>query len=563
MLARFRNFLRPPAFEDPEKNVQAKNLNAILRALLLLTLIYLFYAIFTPPLGQVIVAAAALAVEIVILALARTGRTRQASILVVSMLWLAIFVEEIMYGGVRDSGFAAFTIVIVIAGLTLGMWGGILYTVLTIAGGAGLIYAENLGLLPPYPYVAASSVLVSHTITFVAVLLLLYLAVQSVAVASRRIAKDEQATRAINLQLAQSQSDLEQRSSALEQRNRALQTVAEVGSLIGQNHEENEFLRQAARLLGEHLSFDRVRIFLLDEAGECLLLRASNLEEEEKEEQRIWITRGGSAHGTSAEIITFHIGKETFQVPLPEAADGTLLNAVFPLQTGARFIGIISIQSAAAKMGAVERASLQAIADQVANALDNARLSTQLQNRLREIELLTGRSAQEAWKKVEAGTQVGFEYDRIRVLPGGEQYPPEITSQLLEGKSVTYVTTGKKQAAKLASPILLRGQVIGVIGYDEEDPQHVWENDRIIVLESVAAQVGMALENTRLIADAQQRAQQEQLIGEVTSNMRATLDMDTVLQTAIREMRRSFGLKEAEIRLQAAPAGKISEKSKP
>ncbi len=47
----------------------------------------------------------------------------------------------------------------------------------------------------------------------------------------------------------------------------------------------------------------------------------------------------------------------------------------------------------------------------------------------------------------------------------------------------------------------------------------------------------------------QRRAAREQFVSEATAHMRETLDLETVLQTAIREMHAGLGLQEAEIRL--------------
>jgi len=44
------------------------------------------------------------------------------------------------------------------------------------------------------------------------------------------------------------------------------------------------------------------------------------------------------------------------------------------------------------------------------------------------------------------------------------------------------------------------------------------------------------------------------LIGRVTAQMRQSLDVDTVLQTAVREMRQILDLANVEIRLGEAPA---------
>ena len=62
-------------------------------------------------------------------------------------------------------------------------------------------------------------------------------------------------------------------------------------------------------------------------------------------------------------------------------------------------------------------------------------------------------------------------------------------------------------------------------------------------------QLGAALESARLFQDTQRRATREQLVGEVTARMRETLDMDTVLQTAIREIGQSLGKVEVEVRM--------------
>jgi hypothetical protein len=44
------------------------------------------------------------------------------------------------------------------------------------------------------------------------------------------------------------------------------------------------------------------------------------------------------------------------------------------------------------------------------------------------------------------------------------------------------------------------------------------------------------------------------MLGQVSARMRASLDIDTVLQTAVQELRRSLNLEQAEIRLQVAGA---------
>ena len=89
-----------------------------------------------------------------------------------------------------------------------------------------------------------------------------------------------------------------------------------------------------------------------------------------------------------------------------------------------------------------------------------------------------------------------------------------------------------------------------MIGYDSDNVNHEWQDDEKVLLETVASRVSLALENTRLVADAQQRAERERMISQVTTKMRETLDIETILRTAVKEMRQSLALSGAEVRLQ-------------
>jgi len=76
-----------------------------------------------------------------------------------------------------------------------------------------------------------------------------------------------------------------------------------------------------------------------------------------------------------------------------------------------------------------------------------------------------------------------------------------------------------------------------------------WSDEEALLLEEVGLQIGLALENARLLEETRRHAAQERLIGEIAARMRETLDLDTVLQTAIREMGRTLGLSKVDVRL--------------
>ena len=80
-----------------------------------------------------------------------------------------------------------------------------------------------------------------------------------------------------------------------------------------------------------------------------------------------------------------------------------------------------------------------------------------------------------------------------------------------------------------------------------------WTQDEIVLLQTMTEQLGVALESARLYADTQRRAAQERLIGEVAARIRQTLDVDTVLQTAVQEMRQALDFAEVEVLLDPTP----------
>ncbi len=73
----------------------------------------------------------------------------------------------------------------------------------------------------------------------------------------------------------------------------------------------------------------------------------------------------------------------------------------------------------------------------------------------------------------------------------------------------------------------------------------------------VSSRLTRALESARLYQDAQRRAARERLVSDVTTRMRETLDVDTVLQTAVREMRQVLGLHDVTVRLEDTDAGSV------
>ncbi len=99
-------------------------------------------------------------------------------------------------------------------------------------------------------------------------------------------------------------------------------------------------------------------------------------------------------------------------------------------------------------------------------------------------------------------------------------------------------------------PIILRGQVLGSLVLRREKEQKTWSHADMQKAMDLIAQVIPALENARLLEEIQNRAQTETLVGQVSSRIQSSLDLETVLKTAVQEIGLVVNASRVQIRME-------------
>ena len=343
-------------------------------------------------------------------------------------------------------------------------------------------------------------------------------------------------------------AELEQRvadrTRQLERRSLQLQTAAEVARDITTSQDLEELLKAAVNLINQRFGYYNVGIFLVDDVGEYAHLRAASGELGDKLlQQEIhlrvgqegiigYVTRYGEAR------IASDVSVDTLFFREPLLPD-TRSEVALPLHSGGKVIGALDVQSVRAKaFDQDDIVILQTLADQLAIAIENTRLVSQLQSTLQETNLLYQQQVRETWSRGLHSGANAFEYDRLEVRP-------------VSSPNADWAPGSKNGSRKLVVPVKLRDQVIGFIGLESDDADHEWTPDEIAIAEATANQAAVSVENARLLAETQLRAAREQMVGEVTSQMRASLDMDLVLRTAIRQIAEKLGVAQVEVHLGA------------
>ena len=357
---------------------------------------------------------------------------------------------------------------------------------------------------------------------------------------------------------------LEQRVA---ERTRGLRTAAEVSHAIISVLDPAELLRQVVDLVRERFDLYYVGLFLLDEerrfavlragtgeAGQQMLARGHRLEVGGKS-MIGWCVAKGEAR------IALDVGEEAVRFDNPLLPE-TRSEMALPLRSRGQVIGAMTVQSTReAAFDETDIAAMQTMADQVAVAIDNARLFAETQAALEDMEATHRHYLRQAWAGYSptAGT-TSYETRRPDVSPLGDAVLPEIR-QVLERQSTVVLEPfprplpeakrgdQERSHSALVTPIKLHGEVIGALGIHDEDEARQWNEDEVAVVEAITERLALAAENLRLFDETQRYAARERLIAEVTTRMRAMLDLESVLKTAADEMYQALGLDEIVIRL--------------
>jgi GAF domain-containing protein/HAMP domain-containing protein len=370
----------------------------------------------------------------------------------------------------------------------------------------------------------------------------------------------------LSAELSRLYRDLEQRvaerTRELERRSTYLQAAAEVGRTATSILESDDLIRQVVKLIRDQFNLYYVGLFLLDEAGEWVVLRAGTGEAGQAmlaRGHRIKIGEGmiGWSVANARPRIALEAGEDAVRLATAELPE-TRSEAAIPLRSRGRVVGALTVQDT--QPGAFDQdtmAVLQTMADQVAVALDNARLFTESQAALETSRRAYGELSYEAWRRLtRAQPEWGYTYTHKNISPARGDWRPEMLQAVQASQSVQS-QDGKEHC--LAVPLKVRNQVIGVLNFEKGEVDKAWTPEEVALLETLAEQLGMALESARLYQDTQRRAAREELIGQVTSRMRESLDLETVLKTAADEMRRVLGLDEFVISLATGGAENESD----
>ncbi len=347
-------------------------------------------------------------------------------------------------------------------------------------------------------------------------------------------------------------TQVEEQKLELHNRSTQLEATAQVSREAAAIHELSVLLRDTTELISENFGFYHAGIFLIDEDNRFAVLQAANSKGGQ------WMLKRGHKLGvgqtgvvgrvaeTGVPRIALDVGEDRYFFDNPDLPE-TRSEMALPLRSQERIIGVLDVQSKSPGAFTNEDAEvLQIMADQIAMAIENTRLLEQSQQTFQELQTLYGERIEGAWQQRLGNISKAYHFDRVRVKPAsGDQ----ISSFKQSDDNQVQVHIDDQGYQHLLIPITLRGKPLGGISLRRNPDEAVWTPDDQGLAQEVSTQIAVALDNARLLEESQRRAAQEELLSQASARFSQSLDINTVLQMAVRELGQLAGVAEVSVQL--------------
>lgn len=318
------------------------------------------------------------------------------------------------------------------------------------------------------------------------------------------------------------QTTLEQQ---VQERTKQLTATNEVAKAASSSLDPDELIVRVVNLFPEQFGYYYAAIYLLDPAQRWAELKYATGEAGKvlKQNHHRLEIAGRSMVGSAirekrpriAQIASQE--KQRFENPLLPYTRSEL---ALPLIAGDRVLGALNVQSMKeADFTPEVIETMQSMAGQVAIALENARLFQEAQQVIREMRAVQQQYLLEGWQGFTSENE-GLEYS--------------VGDELRENPKTIEVA------------ISLRDQILGQIMLEGNEE---WTPDQRSLVDAVAKQAAIALENARLVSESRQSAVRERMLAEINSKVWSAATIDSILQTTIKELGRRLDASQATIEL--------------
>lgn len=373
-----------------------------------------------------------------------------------------------------------------------------------------------------------------YCIDFIITGVILVAALGQLKSAFARVVSDMQrAFSELAIERSKLEEKVHERTDELEARTTQLRTASAVAKAMAEIQNISDLLDSVTQLTSEKFEYYHVGLYILDEQKKMAFLQSASsatgkqiigqgfrIEQDRRNPINLAVSQNRHIISTDVDGTNF-VRDANF--PL------TRSRMLLPLAVRGNILGILDLHSDQPRaFDAQDAEILQTLADLVAISFDNTRLINETKSLLSQLEVSTNIQTERTWRKLTSRQRPAYQYTPAGVRP-------------------IFSASKKDNGDGMHVPLILHGQKIGAIKLMRKGGVSQWSERERVLVAKIADQIALALENSRLVEEAQKGALRDQMIANISTRVRETLEIESVARTAATELLRAFDLKEAEI----------------
>jgi|GEM_PF-1294742 GAF domain-containing protein len=419
---------------------------------------------------------------------------------------------------------------IFLSAVFLGRRAGLLYVVLTsFAWALTGAFFTNSTLQQPSVDQFSFGIWAGTTVTFIVVGIITVLTINALSIhLSQNI---DRKTALIDISEEQSKK-LHEQHLALERRSKTLEASSSVIRKLTRLARYDNILERMPKLMSESFALNSVSVFLLGTENILHLASCSEWNEQEKNTRDFSLSIDEDIVGM-AIVENASYSNTDSNIGLKIALGETNSYVAIPLHGREDRLGALVLQSKEENSFGEERVNiLENFVEQVALLLENANLLAQREKAIDAERRAYGQITQNAWSDFIATQEFGA---YRRDASGLSVLPPK-----------TFLHSDEEEVECEHVPIRIRGKVVGYVDA-HKSKNRAWTASERELLRILTTRLETAIDGARLYQDAQERAERDRIIGETSTRLRESLDIEGVLKIAASELQKKLGIAEAEV----------------
>jgi PAS domain S-box-containing protein len=316
--------------------------------------------------------------------------------------------------------------------------------------------------------------------------------------------------------------------------------TGDIGLVLTQAATLPEMLQKSTEVMVKHLDAAFARIWAYNPTENVLELRASAGIYTHINGPHARVPVGQFKIGLIAQERQPHLTNDVLNDPRVgdkewARREGMLAFAGYPLIVDERLVGVMALFARQLLSEDVLQA-MQSVANMIALSIERKQAEEVLAKRAAELTCLN-----DIGRELEISPPVPdlLEWVTGRIPPA-MQYPLLCRAAIEYEGQVYGVPEAVNLPAHMAHGLYIGGELKGRI-YISYTEKYDFLNEESALLGGIASRLSSHLENRHLFEQVQARVRREQLLREVTTRIRGSVDVDTVMRTVAREVGQALG----------------------